>query len=166
MCLIWIQALSYVSEIQEKRYSKKKYRHFHFHSWSFPNVSNLRQFLLAPLSFGSFIGHKDKIKYQGSQHRHECVFPKPLVCMCVLSRFSCAWLFVTPWTVAHQASLFMGFSRLGWVLSRLSGLSYPPPGDLTDPGIEPTSLMSLALAVRFFTTSTTWEVSQSLLLDI
>ena len=110
MCLNWIQALLYVSEIQEKRYSKKKYRHFHFHSLSFPDISNFRQFLLAPLSFGPFLDHKDKIKYQGSQHRHGCVFPKPLVCMHVLSRFSCAWVFVTPWTVALQASLSMGFS--------------------------------------------------------
>ena len=133
----------------------------------------LGAFLMFPIS-GSFSWHLfplglllvTKTKYQGSQHRHGCVFPKPLVCMRVLSRFSCAWLFVTPWTVAHQASLFVGFSRLGWALSRLSGLSYPPPGDLTDPGIEPASLRSLALAVRFFTTSATWEVSQSLLLDL
>ena len=33
----------------------------------------------------------------------------------------------------------------------------PPPGDLPDPGIEPTSLISLALVGRFFTTSNTWE---------
>ena len=40
-----------------------------------------------------------------------------------------------------------------------SGLSCPPPGDLLDPGIEPTSLMSPALAGGFFTTSATWETS-------
>ena len=38
-----------------------------------------------------------------------------------------------------------------------SGLPCPPPGDLPDPGIEPTSLMSPELAGSFFTTSTTWE---------
>ena len=38
-----------------------------------------------------------------------------------------------------------------------SGLPCPPPGDLPDPGIEPTSLRSPALAGRFFTTSATWE---------
>ena len=38
-----------------------------------------------------------------------------------------------------------------------NGLPCPPPGDLLDPGIEPASLMSLALADKFFTTSTTWE---------
>ena len=44
-------------------------------------------------------------------------------------------LFVTPWVVAHQAPLFMGFSRQEcW-----SRLPCPPPGDLPDLGIEPTS---------------------------
>ena len=52
-------------------------------------------------------------------------------------------LFETPWTVAHQALLFMEFSRQEY----WSGLPFPPPGDLPDPGIEPTSL---ALQVFFF----------------
>ena len=56
----------------------------------------------------------------------------------VLSRLSCVWLFASPWTVAHQASLSMGFSRQEY----WSGLSCPPPGDLPDPGIELASLMS------------------------
>ena len=38
-----------------------------------------------------------------------------------------------------------------------SGLPFPPPGDLPDPGTEPTSLTSPALAGGFFTTGTTWE---------
>ena len=44
-----------------------------------------------------------------------------------------------------------------------SGLPCPPPGDLPHPGIKPMSLMSPALAVRFFTTSATWEACLSLL---
>ena len=59
----------------------------------------------------------------------------------------------TPWIVAHQAPLFMGFSRQGY----WSGLPFPPPGNLPDPGIKPSSLRSPALAGGFFTTSTTWE---------
>ena len=56
---------------------------------------------------------------------------------------------MTPWIVAHQASLFMGFSRQEcW-----SGLPFPPPGDLPDPGIETESPASPALAGEFFTTS-------------
>ena len=38
-----------------------------------------------------------------------------------------------------------------------SGLPFPPPGDLPEPGIEPASLVSLALANGFFTTNATWE---------
>ena len=73
------------------------------------------------------------------------------VCACMLSHFSPVQLFVTPWTIACQASLFMGFSRQEY----WSGLPYPPPGDLPNPGIEPASLMSPALAGRFFTASDT-----------
>ena len=47
----------------------------------------------------------------------------------------------------------MGFSRQEY----WSGLLCPPPGDLPDPGIEPTSLTSLALAGELFTTGATWE---------
>ena len=50
-------------------------------------------------------------------------------------------------TAACQAPLSMGFSRQDY----WSGLSCPPPGDLTDAGIEPTALTSPALAGRFFT---------------
>ena len=60
----------------------------------------------------------------------------------------------TPWTVAHQAPLSMGFSRQEY----WGGLPYPPPGDLLDPAIEPKSLTSPALACGFFTTSATWEL--------
>ena len=45
------------------------------------------------------------------------------------------WLFVTPWTVAHQAPLSMEFSRQEY----WSGLPFPSPGDLPNPGIKPGS---------------------------
>ena len=61
--------------------------------------------------------------------------------------------FVIPWTVAHQAPLFIGFSRQEY----WSGLPCAPLEDLPDPGIDPTSLTSPALAGRFFAISTTWE---------
>ena len=44
-------------------------------------------------------------------------------------------LFVAPWTVAHQAPLSVGFSRREY----WSGLPFPSPGELPDPGIEPGS---------------------------
>ena len=62
-------------------------------------------------------------------------------------------LFATPWTVAHQAPLSMEFSQQEY----WSGLPFPSPGDLLDPGIKPASLTPLALAGRFFITTTTWE---------
>ena len=58
---------------------------------------------------------------------------------------------------ALQAPLSMGFSRQEY----WSGLPWPPPGDLTHPGIEPTPLTSPALVGGFFTTSTTWEAPKS-----
>ena len=60
-------------------------------------------------------------------------------------------LFAAPWTVAHQAPLSMEFSKQEY----WSGLPFPTPGDLPDPGIKPTSFASPALAGRFFTTSAT-----------
>ena len=72
---------------------------------------------------------------------------------CVLRRFSRVQLFATLRTAACQASLSMGLSRQEY----WSGLPCPPPGNLPDPGIEPVSLMSSALAGRFFTTNATWE---------
>ena len=53
--------------------------------------------------------------------------------VCMLSRFSRVQLLETPWTVARQPPLSMGFSRQEYC----SGLPCPSPGDLPDPGIEP-----------------------------
>ena len=67
------------------------------------------------------------------------------VCVCV---FSCVQLFVIPGTVALQAPLSMGFPKQEY----WSELPFPSPVDLPDPGIEPVSLVSPALAGIFFTT--------------
>ena len=72
----------------------------------------------------------------------------------VLSRFSYVWLYVTLWTIAHQAPLSMGSSRQEY----WSGLPCPPPGHLPSPGIKPMSLTSPALGGGFFITSATWLV--------
>ena len=50
----------------------------------------------------------------------------------IFKKLSRVWLFVTPWTVAHQASLSKGFSRQEY----WGGLPFPSPWDLPDPGIE------------------------------
>ena len=72
----------------------------------------------------------------------------------LLNRFSRVQLFGTPWTVARQAPLSMGLSRLEY----WNGLLFPSPGDLPDPGIETVVLTSPASAGRLFTTSTTWSL--------
>ena len=74
-------------------------------------------------------------------------------CVCVLSRFSHVQLFTTLWTGAHQVPLSMEFFRQEY----WGGLLGAPPGDLPDPGVEPVSFTSPALAGGFFTTSATQE---------
>ena len=73
-----------------------------------------------------------RLETSGLEHRgHVCA----CACVCVYSQsLSCAWLFVTPWTVTQscQAPQFMGFSRQEY----WSGLPCPPPGDLPDSGIK------------------------------
>ena len=59
----------------------------------------------------------------------------------------------TPWTIAYQAPLSMGFPRQEY----WGELPCPPSRDLLDPGMELTCLMSPALAGRFFSTSAPWE---------
>ena len=62
------------------------------------------------------------------------MYIKTCVCVCAQS-FSQVRLFVIPWTIACQAPMSMGFSRQEcW-----SGLPFPSPGDLPDPGIKPRS---------------------------
>ena len=71
-----------------------------------------------------------------------------LICFCGggLVAKSCPTL-ATLWTVACQPPLSMGFSGEEY----WSGLPFPTPGDLPNPGIKPESLVSLGLACRFFT---------------
>ena len=77
---------------------------------------------------------------------------KQSACMCAKS-LSHVQFFTTPWTVACQASLSMVFSRQEY----WSRFPCPPPEDFPNPGTEPASLTSPALAGGFFTASTTWE---------
>ena len=70
----------------------------------------------------------------------------------MLSHFSHVRPFAITWTVARLAPLSVGFSGQEY----WTGLPGPSPGDLPDPGIEPASLMSPALAGRFLTSSA-WE---------
>ena len=60
---------------------------------------------------------------------------------------------MAPWAMAHKAPLPMEYSRQEY----WSGIPFPIPGNLPDPGIQPASLGSLALADGFFITNATWE---------
>ena len=65
------------------------------------------------------------------------------------------WLFVTPWSVAHQAPLSMGFFKQEY----WSGFPCPPPEEIPNPVIEPETLTSPALEGRVFITSATWKAA-------
>ena len=84
---------------------------------------------------------KQKEKRMKNRHRHVRKIMYIITFnACMLSH---VWLFMTPWMVAHQAPLSMGFSRKEY----WSRLPYPTPGDLPNPGIEPESLTSPAWQV-------------------
>ena len=95
-------------------------------------------------------------KYVYCSHQTNISFLEICLSMSLCSAASVVSDSLTPWTIAHQAPLLMGFSKQEY----WSGLPFPSPGDLPNPGMEPMSLMSPALAgdIRFFTTSTTWEI--------
>ena len=99
------------------------------------------------------VGYYSDKRRKKSCHLQQHGWTLRALCACDACMLSHVWLFATPRTVAHQASLFMEFSRQEY----WSGLPCPPPGDLPDPGIETESLSSPALAGIFFTTSATWE---------
>ena len=126
-------------------------------SWVVPNLSNIQYIFKVLQVYKLYISLNSKHIWN------------PPICLlhptnififlhACLSHFSCVHLCVTPWTSrACQASLFMEFSRQEY----WSGLPCPPPGDLPDPGNEPVSLLSPALASGFITTSATWEAPKA-----
>ena len=83
------------------------------------------------------------------------------LCALLCSGFSRVRLFAAPWIVPHQAPLSMEFFRQEY----RSGSPVPTPGYLPNPGIKPASLVSPALAGRFFTTSATLGSPVSLTSD-
>ena len=93
-----------------------------------------RDFPCTPVSLHACMSHELLSPYV-----HACA----CVCMCSVVSDS-----ATLWTMIHQASLSMGFPRQKY----WNGLRFPSLGNLPNPGIEPTSLVSLALARGFFTT--------------
>ena len=100
-----------VAEIKSSRTASRRFRSAFTFKWT------LKTFWLSGISLRLWV------KYCACMH------------VCVLSRFGHVWLSATPWTVACQAPLSMGFSRQ----EHWSGLPFPSPGDLSDLGIEPES---------------------------
>ena len=96
---------------------------------------------------------KKKKKKKGRK-RQQCLFFEE-ECVCSFIQ-SCPTL-CDSLDRSLPGSLSMGLSRQEYC----SGLPFPTAGDLPNPGMEPTSLMSPALAGRFFTTSATWEAQAS-----
>ena len=88
------------------------------------------------------------------------VFPlmQSHVCVCVLSRSVMLWFFASPWTVAHQALMSMGFSRQEY----WSGLPCPPLGNLPNPRIEPVSCIGRWILYY----SATWEAHAKSQMDV
>ena len=84
------------------------------------------------------LGTKEmECELQEKQFLYKKQFLLVTLCVCVYACVVCeslshARLFATPWTAAHQAPLFMRFSRQGY----WSGLPFPSPGDLPNPGIK------------------------------
>ena len=117
--------------------SEKKKKHYYTIQHPFPDT----------LSKGRMKGNLSNVKfiYTGSTLLRCQFSPNRPLCMHVLSYFSRVSNSATLWTVAHQASLSMGFPRQeDW-----SRLPFPPPGESSNTGIEPTSP---ALAGRVFST--------------
>ena len=82
-----------------------------------------------PLMYRQWEGKRGEMNWGIGIHTHT------LLIIVVVQFLSCVWIFATPWTVAHQAPLSMGFSRQeSW-----SGLPFPTPGDHPNPEIKPRS---------------------------
>ena len=99
----------------------------------------------------------NKIRFSWSKGRGDCLEYWTVESEKVKS-FSRVRLFVTPWAVAYQASLSMGFSRQ----SSWSGLLFPSPGDLPNPGIKPGSPALQTLYHLSHQGSQHWPVEKSL----
>ena len=80
-----------------------------------------------------------------------------LVCMCA-QLLSHVQLFETLWTIARQVPLYMGFTKQEY----WSGLPFPLPGDISDPGIEPTPPASSCIGKWILYHQATWETPDHL----
>ena len=111
--------------------------HFQVAHLQLLHVKDLNQNVLDAFHFFHFKAFPLPCLFFESLIKHNWWWLTPLLYYRERKRvLSCVQLFVTPWTVACQAPLSMGFSRQEY----WSGLPFPSPGELPDPGIEPRSL--------------------------
>ena len=96
--------------------------------WITPHWISIYSVPLLPFNLCYLISLKHWIPLLSNQQKYFRGKRNPSITVGVLS----CWFFVTPWTVACQAPLSRGFPRQEY----WSGFSFPPPGDLPDPGIE------------------------------
>ena len=127
----------------------------HFVHWLYSSSYCLT---LCPTPWLKLQAHSRPYTVPNCPFRHK-TGPYPVLCCALLSHFSCVQLFATPWTIVCQVLLSIGFSRQEY----WNGLPFPSPGDLLEPRIEPTFLMSTASAGRVFSMSTTWEAQHPIL---
>ena len=97
-----------------------------------PIVSLCNAIILEVCVYVAHLGYVIWLYHEPIPPTHLTVVPSLCLCVCVLSRFSHVWLFLTLWT-AYQDPLSMGFSRQEY----WSGLPCQPPGYLLAPGVEP-----------------------------
>ena len=122
---------------------------FLFTCYTLPAKSDLSPSLISSMITHMSQGQKASPQVSFLVSLHTCMHAKSL---------QFVQLFMTPWTATHQAPLSMGFSRQEY----LSGLPCPPSGDLPDPRIELSFLISPVLTGRFFTTTAAWKPYVSL----
>ena len=108
-------------------------RTFPYHLFSYPMYSLYRKDL--PESMSLLIFWWVGLASQTVNKRFKGITIKLNVIWLEVKSLSCVQLFVTPWTVAYEAPPSMGFSRQEY----WSGVPFPSPGDLSNPGIEPKS---------------------------
>ena len=125
------------------------------HQWTCPSYCKIMLlWIQGSLQCTAFISFSYTLR-SGNAGSHGSCFKfstsEVIIGTCVLSCFSRVRVCVTPWTVALQAPLSMGYCRQeSW-----SGLPCPPPGALPSPGMEPATLTSPALAGGIFTSRAT-----------
>ena len=121
MAALWFRKYGW---LKSKSQCKVRWNKNEWFYWQAKKLSNKKIYIEFLNKFTLWGPHLTDVLYS---RKEKCNFYT-----CMLSRFNCTWLLVIPCTVAHQASLSMGFSRQEY----RRGCSCLPPRDLPNPGIK------------------------------